>query len=166
MGFADGLSQTVPVRISTKIDYALRAMAELAASDEDRPMKAEYIAGEQDIPLKFLLAILGELRRNRLVRSQRGQGGGYALARPAKEITLADVMRAVEGPLANVHDESLRDIAYTGAAAGLVDVWKAVRTSLRSVLETTSVADLAEGRLPKRIKTLAAEYEESLKERY
>lgn len=149
------------MRISIKIDYALRAMAELAATGNDRPLKAESIAGEQDIPLKFLLAILGELRRSRLVRSQRGQSGGYALARPAKEITLADVMRAVEGPLANVHDDSLREIEYSGVAAGLTDVWKAVRTSLRSVLETTTVADLAAGRLPKRIKTLAAEYEES-----
>jgi Rrf2 family protein len=153
------------MRISIKIDYALRAMAELAASEDERPVKAEYIAGEQDIPLKFLLAILGELRRGRLVRSQRGQSGGYTLARSPAEITLADVMRAVEGPLANVHDDSLREIEYQGAAAGLVDVWKAVRTSLRSVLETTTVADLAAGRLPKRIKTLAAEYEESERQR-
>jgi Rrf2 family protein len=154
------------VRISIKIDYALRAMAELASSEDDLPVKAELIANEQDIPLKFLLAILGELRRARLVRSQRGQSGGYVLARPAKEITLADVMRAVEGPLANVHDDSLREIEYSGAAAALTDVWKAVRTSLRSVLETTTVADLAAGRLPRRIKTLAAEYEESQRSRF
>jgi len=153
------------MRISIKIDYALRAMAELAATEKDSPVKAEAIAGEQDIPLKFLLAILGELRRGRLVRSQRGQSGGYTLARPAGDITLADVMRAVEGPLANVHDESLREIEYSGAAAGLLDVWKAVRTSLRSVLETTTVDDLAAGRLPKRIKTLAAQYEESERQR-
>src|SRR5438874_156010 len=153
------------MRISIKIDYALRSMAELAATEGDRPLKADSIASEQDIPLKFLLAILGELRRSRLVRSQRGQSGGYVLARPAREITLADVMRAVEGPLANVHDESLREIEYSGAAEGLTDVWKAVRTSLRSVLETTTVADLAANRLPRRIKTLAAEYEESQRTR-
>ena len=153
------------MRISTKIDYALRAMAELAAAEGDRPMKAETIATEQDIPLKFLLAILGELRRGRLVRSQRGQAGGYALARSATEITLADIMRAVEGPLANVHDESLREIEYPGPAAGLVDIWKAVRTSLRHVLETTRLSDLAAGRLPKKIKTLAEEYEESERHR-
>ncbi len=153
------------MRISIKIDYALRAMAELAAAEDDQPVKTELIANEQDIPLKFLLAILGELRRAHLVRSQRGQSGGYVLARPGKDITLADVMRAVEGPLANVHDDSLRDIEYSGAAEALTDVWKAVRTSLRSVLETTTVADLAAGRLPKRIKTLAAEYEESQKTR-
>lgn len=153
------------MRISTKIDYALRAMAELAAATDDRPVKAELIGKRQDIPLKFLLAILNELRRTHLVRSHRGHEGGYVLARPPKEITLADVMRAVEGPLANVHDESLRDIAYPGAAAPLKDVWKAVRASLRSVLETTTVADLASGKLPRRIQTLAAEYEEAERER-
>ena len=149
------------MRISTKIDYALRAMAELATAPDDRPVKAEVIAKRQQIPLKFLLAILNELRRTHLVRSQRGHEGGYVLARAAKQITLADVMRAVEGPLANVHDESLRDIEYTGAAESLKDVWKAVRSSLRSVLETTTLADLASGRLPKRIQSLAAEYEAS-----
>jgi Rrf2 family protein len=149
------------VRISIKIDYALRAMAELAASSDDRPVKAELIGRRQHIPQKFLLAILNELRRSRLVRSQRGHEGGYVLARSPKEITLADVMRAVEGPLANVHDDSLREIDYHGAASGLKDVWKAVRTSLRSVLETTTVADLASGRLPRRILALAEQYEEA-----
>lgn len=153
------------MRISTKIDYALRAMAELAASEDDALVKAEVIGDRQDIPQKFLLAILNELRRSHLVRSQRGQDGGYALARTPKAITLADVMRAVEGPLANVHDESLRDITYPGAAAPLKDVWKAVRTSLRSVLETTTVADLASGKLPKRIQVLAEQYEETEKTR-
>jgi Rrf2 family protein len=136
------------VRISTKIDYALRAKAELAGK-------------RQDIPQKFLLAILNELRRSHLVRSQRGQEGGYVLARSPSEITLADVMRAVEGPLANVHDDSLREITYPGAAAALKDVWKAVRSSLRSVLETTTVADLASGKLPRKIQTLAEQYEEA-----
>ncbi len=149
------------MRISTKIDYALRAMAELAAAPDDRPVKAELIGKRQDIPQKFLLAILNELRRSHLVRSQRGQEGGYVLARSPDDITLADVMRAVEGPLANVHDESLRDITYPGAAAALKDVWKAVRSSLRSVLETTTVADLASGKLPRRIQTLAEQYEEA-----
>lgn len=153
------------MRISTKIDYALRAMAELAASQQDRPMKAEHISNRQGIPLKFLLAILNELRHTHLVRSQRGQEGGYLLARPAKEITLADVMRAVEGPLANVHDHSLSAIDYPGAATSLKDVWKAVRTSLRSVLEATTVSDLASGKLPRRIQVLAAQYEETEKTR-
>ncbi len=149
------------MRISIKIDYALRAMVELAASQEDSPVKAETIGKRQDIPAKFLLAIMNELRRAHFVRSQRGHDGGYLLARSPKEITLADVMRAVEGPLANVHDDSLSEIDYPGAAAGLKDVWKAVRTSLRSVLETTTVADLASGRLPRRIQVLAEEYEEA-----
>ncbi|MEX0875365.1 MAG: Rrf2 family transcriptional regulator [Actinomycetota bacterium] len=153
------------MRISSKIDYALRAMAELAASQDDKPVKAEHISRRQDIPLKFLLAILNELRRGHLVRSQRGQEGGYVLAREPSEITLADVMRAVEGPLANVHDDSLRDITYPGAASCLTDVWKAVRSSLRSVLESTSVADLATGKLPRRVQTLASQYEETEKER-
>ncbi len=136
-------------------------MAELAAAEDDRPIKAETIGKRQDIPQKFLLAILNELRRWHLVRSQRGQVGGYVLARPPDEITLADVMRAVEGPLANVHDDSLRDIAYPGAAAALKDVWKAVRSSLRSVLETTTVADLASGKLPRKIQVLAQQYEDA-----
>lgn len=149
------------MRISTKVDYALRAMAELACSPGEHPVKAEAIAKSQDIPLKFLLAILGELRRSHLVRSQRGQDGGYLLARPAKQITLADVMRAVEGPLANVHGDSLRRITYPGAASCLTDVWKAVRSSLRSVLETTTVDDLATGRLPRRVQDLAERYDEA-----
>jgi Rrf2 family protein len=149
------------VRISTKIDYALRAMAELATSADDRPVKAEHIGKSQDIPQKFLLAILNELRRSRLVRSHRGHDGGFILARPPEDITLADVMRAVEGPLANVHDSSLREISYQGSAAALTDVWKAVRASLRSVLETTTLADLASGRLPRRIQVLAEQYEEA-----
>lgn len=153
------------MRISVRIDYALRAMAELAVATDDRPLKAETIATRQEIPLKFLLAILNELRRARLVRSQRGQDGGYTIARDPREITLADVMRAVEGPLANVHDSSLREIAYPGPASSLTEIWKAVRTSLRSVLETTTVADLASGDLPQDVQALATEYDETEKER-
>jgi Rrf2 family protein len=149
------------VRISTKIDYALRAMAELAAASDAEPVKAEAIANRQDIPLKFLLAILGELRRDYLVRSQRGPEGGYLLGRAAREIRLADVMRALEGPLADVHDDSLRLLSYPGPASSLTDVWKAVRASLRSVLETTTVADLASGRLPRRVQQLADAYDEA-----
>lgn len=149
------------MRISVRVDYAIRAMAELAAAPPDRTMRAETIARNQDIPLKFLLSILNELRRARLVRSRRGQEGGYLLAAPAKSIALADVMRAIEGPLANVHDKSLREIRYPGAASPLTDVWKAIRASLRSVLETTTVADLAAGRLPSRVRALAARYDAS-----
>jgi Rrf2 family protein len=153
------------VRISIKIDYALRAMAELAASPQARPVKAEQISRRQHIPRKFLLVILNELRRAHLVRSQRGQEGGYLLGRAADEITLADVMRAIEGPLANVHDDSLAEIDYPGAAAALTEVWKAVRSSLRSVLEATSVADLATGKLPRRVRDLAALYDRAQRAR-
>ena len=149
------------MRISTKIDYALRAMAELAAAGGGDPVKAEAIATRQDIPLKFLLAILGELRRDHLVRSHRGPEGGYVLSRAAKTITLADVMRALEGPLADVHDDSLRLLSYPGPASSLTDVWKAVRSSLRSVLETTTVGDLASGRLPRKVQLLADAYDEA-----
>ena len=149
------------MRISTKIDYALRAMAELASADATRPLKADHIAKRQHIPLKFLLAILGELRRDHLVRSHRGPEGGYVLGRAAKTITLADVMRALEGPLADVHDDSLRLLTYPGPASSLTNVWKAVRSSLRSVLETTTVADLASGRLPRKVQLLADAYDEA-----
>jgi Rrf2 family protein len=153
------------MRISTKIDYALRAMAELAACTGAEPVKAESIATRQAISLKFLLAILNELRRDHLVRSQRGHEGGYVLGRAAKDITLADVMRALEGPLADVHDDSLRELSYPGPASSLTDVWKAVRSSLRSVLETTTVADLASGRLPRRVQALADAYDETQQSR-
>jgi Rrf2 family protein len=149
------------MRISTKIDYALRAMAELALAPGDEPVKADQIARHQHIPLKFLLAILGELRRDHLVRSQRGPDGGYVLGRGAKDITLADIMRALEGPLADVHDDSLRELTYPDPAASLIDVWKAVRASLRSVLEATTVADVASGRLPRRVQSLADAYDEA-----
>ena len=121
------------MRISARSDYAIRAMAELAAASPlgDRPVKAEELAQAQDIPVKFLLEILRELRNDQLVISQRGAVGGYALARPADQITLADVMRALEGPLVTVHETSLSELEYRGAAESLVDVWMATRSALR-----------------------------------
>jgi Rrf2 family protein len=147
------------VRISAKSDYAIRAMAELAVAAADGAVKAEQIAGAQDIPLNFLLGILRELRNSHLVRSQRGRDGGYLLSRPANEIALADVIRAVDGPLANVRDLSLTELSYPGAAASLRDVWMAVRGSLREVLENVTVADLASGRLPKNVRSLAERHQ-------
>jgi len=144
------------MRISAKVDYALRAMAELAT--RPGPVKAEEIARAQEIPLKFLLDILNDLKRAYLLRSQRGAEGGYSLQRPAEEISLADVFRALEGPLANVHDTSLSDLGYVGPAKGLLDVWMALRASLRSVLEETTLSDLASGSLPSPVKELAATY--------
>lgn len=147
------------MRISAKSDYAVRAMAELAAAGAHGAVKAEQIAVAQDIPLNFLLGILRELRNSHLVRSQRGREGGYVLSRPAAEITLADVIRAVDGPLANVRDLSLTELSYPGAAQSLRDVWMAVRGSLREVLENVTVADLASGRLPRNVKDLAARHQ-------
>jgi Rrf2 family protein len=146
------------VRISAKVDYALRAAAHLAAAPPDVPVKAEEIARAQDIPLKFLLGILNDLKRGYLLRSQRGAEGGYSLMRPATEITLADVIRVIDGPLANVHDTSLSELTYAGPAKNLRDVWMALRTSLRSVLEVVTLADLAAGNLPESIEELAATY--------
>jgi len=134
------------VRISVKVDYAVRAMIQLAAEATEEPVKADTIARAQDIPLKFLLGILSDLKRAHLLRSQRGAEGGYWLARPAEDIALADVIRAIDGPLANVHDTSLATLAYPGPAEQLREVWMAVRTSLRSVLEVVTLADRSEER--------------------
>ena len=143
------------MRISAKADYAVRATAELAAAQGRGPIKGEQIAQAQEIPLKFLLNILNELKRAGIVRSQRGAEGGYQLARPADEITLADVIRAVEGPLASVHESRPEEIEYRGPAGSLREVWIAVRANLRAVLEAVTVADLASGSLPDSVKALA-----------
>ncbi len=143
------------MRISAKADYAVRAVAELAASAGEGPVHGERIAHAQNIPLKFLLNILTELRHARIVQSQRGAVGGYQLARPANQITLAEVIRAVEGPLANVHEARPEELEYPGPAAPLREVWIAVRASLRAVLEAVTVADLAAGDLPGSVRALA-----------
>src|ERR1700726_2703735 len=117
------------MRISAKADYAVRAAVELAAASDEKPVKAERIATAQGIPLNFLENILGELRHAGLVRSQRGAEGGFRLARPANEVTVADVIRAVEGPLASVRGGPPEDVAYVGASTSLLRVWIAVRQS-------------------------------------
>ena len=142
------------MRISAKADYAVRAMVELAAAGE-ATVKAEAIAQAQAIPLRFLENILAELRHAGLVRSQRGSEGGYGLARPAAEITVADVVRAVEGPLASVRGERPESVRYTGAAAPLAQVWIAVRANLRAVVERVTIADVAAGALPEGVAALA-----------
>ncbi len=149
------------MRISARVDYAVRAMTRLVPSWDGEPIKAEQIATEQDISVKYLLGILTELKRAQLVRSQRGPDGGFQLSRPPEQITLADVFRAVDGPLADVHDESLRDLSYPAPAQSLPDVWMAIRASLRRVLETVSIAQLASGSLPATVADLAAEYRAS-----
>lgn len=145
------------VRISAKADYAVRATAELAAAAASGPIKAEQLARAQQIPLKFLLNILSELKHARIVRSHRGADGGYSLARPPERITLAEVIRAVEGPLASVHEARPEEIRYDGAAAALQEVWIAVRANLRAVLEKTTLKDLASGQLPKEVRAIAGD---------
>jgi Rrf2 family protein len=134
-------------------------MAELAGHYDAGAVKAEDIADAQDIPLNFLLGILRELRNGQLVRSVRGRDGGYMLSRPPAQIALADVIRVVDGPLANVRDLSLSQLSYPGPAEALRDVWMAVRGSLREVLENVSVGDLATGRLPKHVRQLAERHQ-------
>jgi Rrf2 family protein len=138
------------MRISAKADYAVRAAAELAAAGEE-PIKGEKLAEAQDIPLQFLEHILLELKHARLVRARRGARGGYWLARPPEEITLANVIRAVEGPLANIQDQAPEATTYPGHAERLTDVWIAVRASLRRVLEEVTVADLRDGNIPEEV---------------
>jgi Rrf2 family protein len=135
------------MRISAKADYAVRAAVEMAAAG-DEPLKGEKIAAAQDIPLQFLEHILLELKHARLVRARRGARGGYWLARPPEEITLASVIRAVEGPLANIQDLAPEQTKYPGNAERLSEVWVAVRSSLRRVLEHVTIADLRDGTIP------------------
>ena len=136
------------MRISAKADYAVRAMCELAARAGGGPVKGDVLAEVQSMPLKFLENILGEMKRSGLVSSQRGADGGYWLARPADQISIADVIRAGEGPLADVRGQRPEVLEFSGAATELRDVWIAVRASLRAVLEHVSVADVASGNLP------------------
>lgn len=131
------------MRVSAKVDYALRAAIELAAAAPGQ-VKGEALASAQAIPHKFLENILGDLRTGGIVASQRGAEGGYRLARPATEVTVADVIRAVEGPIASVRGVRPEDVEYTGTAVPLRDTWIELRTALRGVLEQTTLADLVE----------------------
>ena len=136
------------MHISAKADYAVRAAAELATAPEGTWVKTESVANAQDIPLAFLLNILAELRTAGLVRSRRGVEGGYRLAVPAAQVSVADVIRAVDGPLASIAGDLPEEVEYTGAAAGLRDTWVAMRARMRSVLEEVTLAHLAAGELP------------------
>lgn len=142
------------MRVSAKADYAVRAVAELAASP-DGPVKGERLADSQDIPLQFLEHILLDLKHSGIVRARRGAKGGYWLAKPAEEVSIAEVIRAVEGPIAHVQSAPPESITYTGSAKELQNVWIAVRASLREVLESTSLADLVSGELPEHVRELA-----------
>jgi Rrf2 family protein len=146
------------MHITARVDYALRAMVELAAG-EPNLVKGERIANAQAIPLKLLENILLDLKHGGLVRSQRGFEGGYGLAKSADDITLADVIRIVEGPLANVRGVRPEGVGYKGLSEPLRDVWIAVRASLRTVLESVTIADIVSGTLPGSIKRLLAKPE-------
>lgn len=158
------------MRLSARVDYALRAVAELALAASDaasepsarssrpgNPLTAERIARAQEIPPKFLESILLQLRRGGIVHAQRGPEGGYWLARPATEISLADVIRVIDGPLANVRGQRPEDLGYSGAAVALQEVWIALRASEREILELVTLADIAGGKLPDRVQELAAD---------
>jgi Rrf2 family protein len=145
------------LRISARADYALRAAIELAvAYDSGRATKGDAIGRAQSIPVKFLENLLADLRHLGIVRSQRGTEGGYWLARPPAEVTVADVIRAVDGPMASIRGQRPEQLDYSGSAEPLQVVWIAVRASLREVVENVTLADLAAGRLPAGVKQLAA----------
>ena len=147
------------MHISAKADYAMRALLVLAAVPDARPVKGASIAAAQSMPPKYVENILVDLRRAGLVASQRGSEGGFRLARPASEITVADVIRATDGPLAGVRGMRPEDVDYDGAAEHLSDVWLAVRVSLRSVVETVTLEHIATGRLPRKVAKLAEDPE-------
>ena len=149
------LAKGATMRISAKADYAVRAAVELAAAPPEKPVKAELIAGAQGIPLHFLENILSELRNAGIVRSQRGTDGGWWLASRPDDVTIADIIRAVEGPLATVRGGKPEEAEYPGAASHLPRVWIAVRKNLRNVVELVTVADVANSHLPAAISTLA-----------
>ncbi len=149
------------MQVSAKTDYALRAAAELARAAAERtgPVKGERISETQGIPKKFMENILHDLKRSGLVRTRRGASGGYWLALPAEEISLAAIIRAVEGPLANVRGEWPEVVEYSGAAEHLQEVWIAVRANLRAVLESVTLADIVNGKLPPSITELTSDPE-------
>jgi len=138
------------MRVTAKVDYAVRAavMLATAAAEGEVPVKGEQLAERQDLPVKYLENILSELRQAGIVRSQRGAEGGYWLGVPADEVSVADVIRAVEGPLANVRGERPEALDYPKGTGALQEVWIATRSALRTVLERTTLADVAAGELP------------------
>ena len=134
--------------MSAKAEYAVRAMIQLASADEGAVVKTDDLAKAQGIPPQFLVDILSDLRTDRLVHSHRGREGGYELARPAAEISIADVLRCIDGPLASVRDIGLGDLPYSGPTAALTDVWRALRASMRSVLGGDQPGRRGAGSLP------------------
>ena len=136
------------MHVTAKADYAVRAVVELADSDRGAPRKVDELAQAQSIPVSFLENILTQLRSAGIVRSQRGPEGGYWLAHPADDVNLAQIIRAVEGPLVGVRGQRPEEVAYAGSAESLQQVWVALRANLRKVLEQVTVADVASANLP------------------
>jgi len=159
VGMGHGPAMFRTVRVTAKVDYAVRAAVVLAraAAAGTEPVKGDRIRAEQQIPLKFCENILGELRHDGIVRSQRGAEGGYWLALPAEQVSVADIIRAVEGPLANVRGERPERLDYPDGSGALQEVWIATRAALRSVLETVTLADIAAGRLPDDVRNWIAD---------
>lgn len=145
------------VHISARTEYGLRALLALAAEPDGAPLTGEELAAREGLPQKFLEGLLSDVRRAGLIRSQRGRGGGYRLARKAADITVADVMRALDGPLADVRGLRPESVSYTGPAEHLPEVWVAARASLRSVLDHVSIADVVAGNLPAKVRRLTAQ---------
>lgn len=148
------------MNVSAKADYGMRALLELATSYEEDPrrlVKGEAIAAAQGIPVKFLEGILRELRQSGLVASQRGAEGGYRLDQKPQDVSMADISRALDGPLAAVRGQRPEDLEYQGASEHLRDVWIALRVSMRQVLENISLADVASGKLPLDVSGLLTE---------
>jgi Rrf2 family protein len=139
------------MHVTAKADYAVRAVIELSGSSHDSPRKVDEVAKAQNIPVSFLENILTQLRSAGVVRSQRGPEGGYWLAHPPEDVNLAQVIRAVEGPLVGVRGQRPEEVEYVGSAESLNQVWVAVRASLRNVLERVTVADIASGELPEEV---------------
>jgi len=142
------------MHVTAKADYAVRAAIELSTASQDAPRKVDDVAKAQEIPLSFLENILTQLKTSGVVRSQRGPEGGYWLSRPAAEINVAEVIRAVEGPLVGVRGNPPEEIRYKGAAEPLQQVWVALRANLREVLERVTLADIADGKLPAHVVAL------------
>lgn len=145
------------MQVSAKSDYALRALIEIARDAGPTPVPAERLGRRQSIPTAFLQAILADLRRAGIVRSVRGHGGGWLLAVPPDSVSVADVIRAVDGPLVSVHGERPERVQYQDSASVLQPVWIAARSGLREILEGVTLDDLAEGNLPDVIRTRAAD---------
>ena len=148
------------MRVSAKADYAVRAMIELAGASEDRPLAGEQIAGAQEIPLRFLDPILTELRYAGLVRGRPGaDGGGYWLARPPGELTLAEIISELDGPLASVRGEPPEALSFHGDAKPLREVWIALGANMREILDSVTIADLVAGELPEPVSRIVSDRE-------